>query len=230
MATNFNLKQTFVGLIIMLLMQETVYAKNLGVYGETFPIDEQDLKEIIYAKLHLMEQNGELDKLKTRFIKNVKEHTLRPVPVKGLTTTEHPKTFYYDPDYVLKENITDEKGSILTKAGTAINPLATVSFKSAMLFLNADDIRQIHWATKEAQKHELVKHILVQGNVKRAGELLKERIYFDQSGAISRQLGIKHIPCVVTQAGKKLEIREVNINEQSTGAQKQSNKNQSQKK
>ena len=58
MATNFNLKQTFVGLIIMLLMQETVYAKNLGVYGETFPIDEQDLKEIIYAKLHLIEVAG----------------------------------------------------------------------------------------------------------------------------------------------------------------------------
>lgn len=227
MLMNFNSSKIFFSGALIILAHSSVFAKDLGVYGETFPIEEKDFKEVIFEKLHLMQQSGEMDKLKEKFIRDVKAHAVRPASVKGLNLTEDPKTFYYDPTYVLEKDITDENGKILAKAGTAINPLDTVSLSSAMLFFNADDPKQIVWAKEEAKKHNLMKIILVQGNVKKAGELLKERIYFDQGGAISRQLGIKHIPCIVTQVGKKLEIREVNINKQNASVQeKLANNNQ----
>jgi conjugal transfer pilus assembly protein TraW len=160
-----------------------------------------------------MQQNGEMDKLKEKFIRDVKAHAIRPAPVKGLTTTQMPQTLYYDPTYTAKEDITDGKGRVIIKAGTKANALDTVSLRSALLFFNADDPRQINWVKQEIKKHNLVKIILVQGNIKKTSELLKERIYFDQAGTISHKLEIKHIPCVVTQAGQRLEIKEVNIND-----------------
>lgn len=213
MLMNSNFIKRFISAALIILVHSSVFAKDLGVYGEIFPIEEKDFKDVIYEKLHLMEQNGEMDKLKEKFIRNVKVHVIRPRPVKGLTTTQMPETFYYDPTYVAKEDITDEKGKVIIKAGTKANPLDTVGLRSAMLFLNADDPRQISWVKWEIKKHNLVKLILVQGNVKKTSELLKERIYFDQAGTISHKLGIKHIPCVVTQRGQRLEIKEVNIND-----------------
>jgi conjugal transfer pilus assembly protein TraW len=189
------------------------YAKNLGVWGPLFPIEEQDIREFIYQRLNEMEQNGEMLKLNEKFIKNVKEHTLRPTPVSGFTITKKPKTFYYDPTYILNKDIEDHEGNIIAKKGTVINPLDTIKLHGVLFFLNADDERQIKWALENTKKHDYVKYILVKGNIKEAGKRLNDRIYFDQYGLITKQLGIKHIPCIVKQEGKKLQIQEFVLKE-----------------
>ena len=186
----------------------SIFAKNLGVWGAVFPVVEQDIKEFIYERLNQMQQNGGLGKLKKDFIRNVKNHTLRPTPVAGLTITEDPKTFYYDPTYVLDKDITDEKGRTIAKAGTTVNPLDTIKLHGVMFFLNADDKRQVKWALENAKKYDYIKYILVEGNIKDAGKDLNDRIYFDQYGVMVQKLGIRHIPCIVKQAGKKLQIKE----------------------
>lgn len=198
-------------LILLICAISTSYAQNLGVWGAVFPVVEQDIREFIYERLNQMQQNGELEKLKGKFIKNVKEHTLRPTPVAGLTTTEQPKTFYYDTTYVLNKTIEDDKGNVIAKAGTTINPLDTITLHGVMFFLDADDKRQTKWALENVKKYDYVRHILVRGNIKTAGESLKDRIYFDQYGLITKQLGIKHIPSVVKQEGKRLQIQEVGL-------------------
>lgn len=191
-----------------------LYAKNLGVWGATFPVVEQDIKEFIYARLNRMQQNGELEKIKTRFISNVKQHTLRPTPVENITTTDQPKTFYYDPTYVLTKTIEDDKGKTIAPAGVTINPLNTITLHGVLFFLNADDKRQIAWSLEYAKKHDYVKHILVRGNIKEVGGALGDRIYFDQGGLLTKQLGIKHVPCIVKQEGKKLQIQEFSLNKE----------------
>ena len=207
-----NSKQTTVFLILVsIFTASTAFAKNLGVWGAVFPVIEQDIKEFIYERINQMQQNGEFKKLKEKFIRNVKDHTLRPVPVLGLTVTKKPKTFYYDPTYVLTQNIEDEKGGIIAKAGTTINPLDTIKLHGVMFFLDTDDKRQIKWALENAKKYGYVRHILVRGNIKDAGKILNDRIYFDQSGLITKQIGIKHIPCIVKQEGKKLQIQEFGL-------------------
>ena len=200
-------------LLIFIVINTTscAYASNLGVWGAVFTIEEQDIKEFIYARLRQMEQNGQLAKLRTTFITNVKNHIIRPASVAGLTTTDQPKTFYYDPTYVLAKDITDEKDGLIAKAGTIINPFDTIKMSSIWLFFNADDPRQVKWARAKAKQYNYTKYILVSGNIKEAGDLLKDRIYFDQSGVITKQLGIGHIPCLVKQQDKKLQIQEFAI-------------------
>lgn len=212
-------------LFLSLFATSLTQAKNLGVWGTTFPIVEQDIKEFIYERLNQMQQNGELEKIKGRFIKNVKNHTLRPTPVSGLTTTDQPKTFYYDPTYVLEKNIEDEKGRLIAKAGTIINPLDTIKLHGVLFFLDADDAVQIKWALDNAKKYDYVRYILVRGNIKDAGKALNDRIYFDQYGSITSKLGIRHIPCVVKQEGKKLQIQEYALKEGITNPDKTKTKN-----
>ena len=204
MATNFSK----ILILLPALAMASIEAKDLGVWGTLFPIAEQDLRELIYQRLNEMEQNGELAKLNEKFINNVKEHTLRPTPVAGLTTTEDPQTFYYDPTYALPHNIEDHEGRIIAKQGTIINPLDIVTLHGVLFFLNADDAKQIRWALAHSKKQDYVKYILVKGNIREAGKRLNDRIYFDQYGALTQQLGIKHIPCIVRQDGKRLQIQE----------------------
>ena len=209
MATSFSK----ILILLPTLALTSIEAKNLGVWGTLFPIAEQDLREIIYQRLNEMEQNGEMAKLREKFINNVKEHALRPTPVTGLTTTESPQTFYYDPTYTLTENIEDYEGEIIAKKGTVINPLDMVTMHGVLFFLNADDVKQISWALVQGKKHDYVKYILVRGNIQEAGKRLNERIYFDQAGSLTKQLGIKHIPCLVKQDGKRLQIQEFALKE-----------------
>lgn len=204
----FNIFQSLL-LFACMFISTSIFAKNLGVWGAVFPVVEQDIKEFIHERLNQMQQNGALERLKKDFIQNVKNHTLRPTPVAGLTVTEEPKTFYYDPTYVLDKDITDEKGKAIAKAGITINPLDTIKLHGVMFFLNADDKRQVKWALENAKKYDYVKYILVEGNIKDAGKALNDRIYFDQYGVMVQKLGIKHIPCIVKQVGKKLQIKEV---------------------
>lgn len=187
------------------------FAKNLGVYGTIFEIREQDFKEFIYARLKQLEQNGAFENLKQKLIANTKRHTLRPTPVYGLTTTDNPKTFYYDPTYVLKEDIKDALGNVITAKGTTVNPFDVVILHSVMLFIDADDKRQLKWAIETAKAYNYIKYILVKGNIKDANTHLRDRVYFDQYGIITKKLGIKHIPCSVQQEGKKLKIKEYSL-------------------
>lgn len=198
----------------ILLNTSTSFAQNLGVWGTVYPIFEEDIKEFIYKRLEAMQQNGELEKIKQKFIENVKEHTLRPTPVSGLTTianADEAKTFYYDPTLVLNRDIEDANGRILFAKGTKINPLEKVTLHSVLFFFNADDKRQVKWAINEAKNYSYVKYILVQGNIKDTGDVLKNRVYFDQYGSLSKKFGIKHIPCIVSQDGLRLKIQEFSL-------------------
>jgi conjugal transfer pilus assembly protein TraW len=194
--------------IFLCLLISTAHAKNLSVWGNVFPIIEQDIKEFIYERLNEMQQNGELEKLKQKSIWSIKKHVLRPAPVLGITVTKKPKTFYYDPTYVLDKDITDDKGKLMAKAGTTINPLDTIKLHGVMFFLNADDKRQIEWALENSKNHDYIRYILVRGNIKDASKALSDKVYFDQHGSITHKLGIKHVPCIVKQEGKKLQIKE----------------------
>jgi len=200
-----------VSVFLFLLSTNDSLANNLGIWGTIYPIFEEDIKEFIYKRLNTMQENGELERAKRKFIENVKAHTLRPTPVLGLTTianADEAQTFYYDPTLVLNRNIEDANGRVLFAKGTKINPLEKVTLHSVLFFFNADDKRQVKWAINEAKNYSYIKYILVQGNIKDAGDVLKNRIYFDQYGVLSKKFGIKHVPSVISQDGLRLKIQE----------------------
>ena len=196
---------------VCLLCSVNSYAKNLGTWGSVYPITEEDFTKFIHERLLALKNSGKLREIQNNFVRRVKAHTLRPMPVAGLTTTDNPKTVYYDPTFILQHDIKDATGKTLFPAGTTVNPLKKVKLHEALFFLDADDTRQIKWALKNEKHYNFVKYILVNGDIKDATKALHNRVYFDQYGKLTGKLGITHIPCIVTQKGLKLQIKEYSL-------------------
>jgi conjugal transfer pilus assembly protein TraW len=98
----------------------------------------------------------------------------------------------------------------LFAAGTRKNPLDVVSLSKRLLFFDARDRRQVVQASELIARYDgKVKPILTGGSYL---ELMKDwrvPVYFDQHGALTQRFGIRQLPALVSQEGKRLRIDEV---------------------
>lgn len=183
-------------------------AKDFGIQGVVFPIEEEDPIVTIKNKLKVMEKSGELERQNRELQKKTTASVERPKPVEGLTRTTQTRVFYYDPTYVVKTDITDPQGQIFAKKGTKINPLETVILSHSLLFFDGDDAEQKAWVLQK-RKEGSFKLILIKGAPLSLSEELKVPVYFDQSGVLTQKFGIQHIPALVTQQDFRLRIEEI---------------------
>lgn len=192
----------------------TLQAKDFGVHGKIALIEEQDPIVLIQSKLKKMEERGELEQHNRELQKKTRAAIERPKPVEGIFKVKETRVFYYDPTYTVPEDIKDHTGKIIHPKGTRFNPLETVSLSQNLLIFDGDDEDQIVF-TKEKLKEKLaessVKLILVKGAPIALSEELKIPVYFDQSGLLTKKLGIHHIPALVTQEGIRLRIEEIKM-------------------
>ncbi len=208
-------------------------ARSLGSHGVIYPIKEEDPIVLIQTKLRALEKSGELARHNKELQKKTKEAVERPKPVEGIVRTTKSRVFYYDPTYVVPEDIKDHTGTVFAKKGTRINPLETVSLSSSLLFFDGDDAEQKAWTKEQIHKacgDGLEKHgpedpgssipcphgkpprlILVKGAPLVLAEELKQVVYFDQAGSLTTKFGITHVPAIVSQEKLRLRIEEINL-------------------
>ena len=185
----------------------TVY--DLGVVGQTYEIAEPDMLEGFYSKLREAEADGKMaeveEQMKERFI----AHANRP---KGITLprTQNHRVHYFDPTIVLSQDIVDHEGNVLWPVGTTVNPLEYVPMTQQWLFFDGDDPVQAAWAHDYLKRYpNQVRPILIQGAVLDLTEAWEVRLYFDQHGKYVEKFGIKAVPSLISQEGKKLRIDEI---------------------
>lgn len=193
-------------LLLALCLPFAGMAKDLGTWGDVYPMQEQSFLSLIHNRLQAMKDSGQLTKLEEGFQDRVKQHTLRPAPVDGLLTDTQPHTLWYDPTFTVGSDIADLQGHVFAHKGDTVNPLSQVPMATTLYFIDADDSRQVAWMKAQMPPTVTYKVILVKGNIREAADALAERIYFDQQGDLTRKLGVKYIPAVVTQDGMKLKI------------------------
>ena len=195
---------------VLALVLPPATATDLGRIGPTYPIGEPHLLEGIQRRLQQKERSGELkmleDAARARAVKAVAE----PAPVPGLQAATEPRTFYYDPTLVLDRNVVDDQGRVLFAAGTRRNPLEVVALSKRLLFFDARDPRQVRQARRLIEVHGgRVKPILVGGSYLDLMQAWRVRVYYDQNGTLTRQLGIAQVPALVSQEGLRLRIDEL---------------------
>lgn len=192
----------------------TLQAKDFGVRGKIAPIEEHDPIALIQSKLKTMEERGELERHNRELQKKTKTSIERPKLVEGIFKAKENRVFYYDPTYIVPEDLKDHQGRIIHSKGTRLNPLETVSLSQNLLFFDGDDGDQVAFA-KEKLKEKLaensLKLILVKGAPLVLSEELKVPVYFDQSGLLTKKLRIHHVPALVTQHGLRLRIEEIKM-------------------
>ncbi|MBP6952029.1 MAG: type-F conjugative transfer system protein TraW [Alphaproteobacteria bacterium] len=203
-----SIQRTF--LCTTVLCNTVALATDLGTRGTIYPIEEQDPIVLIQSKLKRMEERGELERHHQELQKKTKAAIERPKPVEGITKARESRVVYYDPTYIVAEDIKDHTGHVFYKKGTKINPLETVTLSQELLFFDGDDEKQMAFA-REKLKERPVKLILVKGAPLTLSEHLKVPVYFDQAGLLTKKLGIDHVPALVVQKDLLLCIEEIDI-------------------
>lgn len=194
-------------LILLFLAPSIIKAADLGVWGDLYPVAEEDMLSTIHNRLSVMEKSGELAQKQAEFTERVKENSLRPAPVDGISKVQENQTHYFDPTFTVSQDIADHKGTVFAVKGTRINPLESVPFNHTLYFIDGDDPEQVEWMKHQEPKTLTFSIVLVNGNIKTATEALSTRIYFDQGGAMTRKFGINAVPARVTAAEGGLQLR-----------------------
>lgn len=193
---------------------KSALARDLGTHGVIYAIEEVDPIQAIQQKLKVMENNGEIKKRNFELQKRARSSVERPKPVEGITKATKDRVFYYDPTYIVKEDLKDHQGRCFAKKGSKINPLETVSLSQNLIFFDGDDEEQLTWVkaqlAKVTETHSM-RLILVSGAPLKLAEEFKIPVYFDQSGILTQKLGIKHMPAIVNQDSLRLRIEEIEL-------------------
>ena len=197
-------------LLVALAVAATAWAEDLGTLGPTYAIEEPHLLTVIEQQLLQKEKSGELARLEEAAKQRIVDSIQHPRPLPGIRRTEAARSFYFDPSIVVRENITDTMGNILVPAGTRANPLEIVSLSKHLLFFDGTDERQVERAHALITQYQgKVKPILVAGSYLALMQRWQLPVYYDQQGALTRKLGITHVPALVSQEGKQLRIDEL---------------------
>ena len=194
----------------VLLAGECAHARDLGVIGPVYTIAEPSLIEVIQAKLRAMQANGALARLQRESQARIRREVEQPTPVAGITKTTRARTFHFDPSIEVPLPITDAEGRVIVAPGTLVNPLDTVSLTRPLLFIDARDTAQLERAQRLlAERKGQMKLILTGGSYLDLMRRWKLAVFYDQQGHLTTQLGIRHVPALVTQDGNRLRIDEL---------------------
>jgi conjugal transfer pilus assembly protein TraW len=189
--------------------------QNLGTYGETFPVQERSLLEVIREKLQALAESGKLKDHQAIIAKQAREQLNRPPAVRNLQKTTRPRSFAYDPAVTVPYDLKDHEGRVFHPKGTRVNPLDTHSFRYPFLFVDGDDDSQVAWAIqqyKAAKEVSKPRIVLVQGTPVELSRKLGLPVYFDQSGVLVKKFGIAQVPARVAQKEKMLVVEETDPN------------------
>ena len=111
---------------------------------------------------------------------------------------------------VMDHDIRGVDGALLFARGLKVNPLDHVSLRDELIFFDGRDRRQVSFAKQTMRKLKgAAETIMVAGEPLNLMRDWKRRVFYDQGGALVRRLGIRQVPAVVTQDGKRLRVDEV---------------------
>ncbi|MCV2219847.1 type-F conjugative transfer system protein TraW [Thauera sp. Sel9] len=187
-------------------------AADAGVIGPTYEIAEPHLLAFIEQRLRDMAASGDLQRLEEEARTRGVDAVRHPAPVEGLSPTGTRRTYYYDPSFTLERNLHDADGQLMFAAGTRANPLEIVSLSRHLLFFDGRDAHQVaHAAALIAHYGGRVKPILTGGAYLDLMQRWRTPVYYDQFGLLTRRLGIRQVPALVSQEGPRLRIDELEV-------------------
>ncbi|TFW13389.1 type-F conjugative transfer system protein TraW [Massilia arenosa] len=198
--------------VLITLVARFAEAQDLGQLGPVYPIAEQSLLEQIRERLLAKERTGELSALSQRMIQQSRDRIIHPSPVSGLLTSDSTRTHYVDLTFTLQRNISDAQGRLLFPAGTRTNPLDVVGLSRRLLFFDARDPRQLNLAASLlAERPAKTRPVLVGGSYLDLMKAWKIPVYFDQQGILVKRFGIRQVPALVYQEGRRLRVDELGV-------------------
>lgn len=202
----------------MALACAAAHSEDLGTKGQLYRLDpdaRQEFKDVIRAK----QATGELD----RFWQDYRRKTIaaikNPAPL-GVRIAYAKRTEFKPVRFVVGSDYRDQKGRVVVKRGTVVEPLRILPLDTGLAFIDGRDPAQVDYAIARGRLEPL-KIVLTAGSpfdlrVKyqnspwRSGQGIP--FYFDQRKIIINTLAqlygieLSSVPVVVTQSGAGLKL------------------------
>ncbi len=186
-------------------------AADLGVRGQTWPVAEPDLLEEIEARLSAMRESGELARIEAEARARARSRLEAPEPVAGVAPARERRSRLFDPAIVVERDIRSPDGTLIAAAGTRIDPLAGMMLARDLLFIDGRRAVEVAWALAHEGPAKIV---LLAGRPLDIARRRGEPFFFDQGGRLAARLGLRATPSLVEQAGSKLRITEIPLEDQ----------------
>ena len=198
---------------VALALAAPAFAKDLGVRGATWPVAEPDLLAQIEARLLELERAGALARLEEEARERARRSLEEPPPVPGIAPAREERSRLFDPAITVARDIHTADGTLIAAAGTGVNPLERTTLALDLLFVDGRRTAEIAWALAHERPAKIV---LLAG---RPLELMRQHrrpFFFDQGGRLAARFGIAATPSLVAQAGTRLRITEVPVEDPDT--------------
>lgn len=204
--------------VCLALWAYSTHAENLGVKAQTYAIDK-DAREILKDAVREKTRTGDVD----RFWKDYREKAIasikHPTPL-GVKTDYQQRAELRELKFVIPSDFRDEKGRVIVKRGTVIEPLKAMPLVNGLIFIDGRDQRQVDYAIARGRKEPL-KIVLTAGSPYELRVRYQNQpwqggktipFYFDQRKMIINTLqrlygiNLQSVPVVLNQKGDKLAI------------------------
>ncbi len=187
--------------IFLLIACLSVQAKDLGVQGNTWPIVEQDIRQL------MVEQAAKTDWSEAQEgVKRAAESYLDRLPKRRLPLVDKTQTSWMDPSIELSSDIQapvkQPDGTIvwqvLAAKGTRVNPLHQTRPVTAMFLFDGSDEAQLRLAQRliAREPNRLVFVEAGEGSLKQSSEALS-RAVFHASDAMLARFQVKYLPTLI---------------------------------
>lgn len=196
----------FIGVFCLLgISAPLLEAKDLGIYGHLFSIEEEDLLKVLKKKAkHLTKE--QITALRTKIQNHYASLLQNPPPVSSLKAATAYRVFYKNPLLCTHQEIKDHQGKVIIPKGKCINPLENILHLEPLLFFDASQPMQLEWAKTHVSS---AKWVLTRGKPLELEEKESHSVYFDQFGYLTSQFGIQFLPAKVSREGLQLKIEEI---------------------
>lgn len=197
-------------LSLALALSLPVHAERLGgTHGRVWPIDEPDLVEQIHELIRRFEASGEMEAVTRRFREETLAAFSDPPPVPGISHVAENRTWHFDPSVAFSEDVVDEQGRVIARAGHVYNPFDYIALTKSLVFIDARSERQVRVAERYLAENPLNRIVLVGGSWRELQDRWRVKVYYDQHGKLTSHFGITRVPAVLSQEGRLVRIDEV---------------------
>ena len=191
-------------------------AADLGVRGATWPVAEPDLLAEIEARLKAMQHSGEFALIERDARSRARSRLEEPEPVPGIAPAREARERLFDPAIVVERDIRLPDGTLIAAAGARANPLASHALTRDLLFVDGRREAEIAWALKHERPSKIV---LLAGRPLDLMRKHRRAFFFDQGGRLAARFGIAATPSLVEQAGARLRITEIPVEDRPDGGE-----------
>ncbi len=174
--------------------------KDYGKYGMTYQIEEENLLEVIEARLKTPEFQ---ERIRLMLVK-AKDKMYKLTKYEGIfSTAEEDRVYRIDPALTLEADIVDHEGKVLFPRGSTINPADYVLLTGRYIFIDGNDEKQVSYALDGKFR----KIILTSGDFAGLTRRHKHRFYLVNDDLI-KKIQLARVPAILEQEGRYLRVTE----------------------